>query len=175
MGPKDKPDAVEVSRLLAGAAKTIGGVRYCWLVTAAEGSFANLRPMGRLLHDADEDEWTIRFITDGRSRKAAEMRRASGVAIIFQHDPDEAFVTMIGKARLCDSESEVRERWKDAYDPYFPSETDRANAIFVKVDIERMELWIRGVTPEPFGLRATVLERDAGCGWRVISDDGTAA
>ncbi len=22
-----------------------------------------------------------------------------------------------------------------------------------------MELWIRGVTPEPFGLRATVLER----------------
>jgi hypothetical protein len=31
-----------------------------------------------------------------------------------------------------------------------------------------MELWIRGVTPEPFGLRATVLERRAGDGWRVI-------
>jgi hypothetical protein len=30
-----------------------------------------------------------------------------------------------------------------------------------------MELWIRGVTPEPFGLRATVLERDAG-GWRLV-------
>jgi hypothetical protein len=29
-----------------------------------------------------------------------------------------------------------------------------------------MELWIRGVTPEPFGLRATVLERDdAEGGW----------
>ena len=66
LGAKDKPDAVEV--LLAGAAKTIGSVRYCWLVTAAEDSFANLRPMGRLLHDADEDEWTIRFITDGRSQ-----------------------------------------------------------------------------------------------------------
>ena len=25
-----------------------------------------------------------------------------------------------------------------------------------------MELWIRGVTPEPFGLQTTVLERDAG-------------
>jgi hypothetical protein len=67
LGAKDKP---EVSLLLAGAAKTIGSARYCWLVTAAEDSFANLRPMGRLLHDADEDEWTIRFITDGRSRKA---------------------------------------------------------------------------------------------------------
>ena len=29
-----------------------------------------------------------------------------------------------------------------------------------------MELWIRDVTPEPFGLRATVLERDTN-GWRV--------
>jgi general stress protein 26 len=169
LGAKDKPDAVEVSLLLAGAAKTIGSVRYCWLVTAAEDSFANLRPMGGLMHGADEDEWTIRFITDGRSRKAADMRRASRVAIIVQREPDDAFATLIGQATLCNDESEVREHWKDAYDPYFPSEPDRANAIFVKVDIERMELWIRGVTPEPFGLRATVLARDAGRGWRVIS------
>ena len=51
---------------------------------------------------------------------------------------------------------------------YFPTEQDRANAIFVEVDVERMELWIRGVTPEPFGLRATILERDAGRGWRLV-------
>jgi hypothetical protein len=30
-----------------------------------------------------------------------------------------------------------------------------------------MELWIRGVTPEPFGLRPTILERDDGGGWRL--------
>ena len=63
----------------------------------------------------------------------------------------------------------MRERWKPAYDAYFPTETDRASAIFVEVEVERMELWIRGVTPEPFGLRATVLERDAGVGWRVVA------
>jgi general stress protein 26 len=161
LGTKDQPDAVEVSLLLAGAAKTIG--------SAAEDSFANLRPMGRLNARRRRGRVDDPFITDGRSRKAADMRRASGVAIIVQREPDDAFVTLIGQATLCNDESEVRERWKDAYDPYFPSEPDRANAIFVKVDIERMELWIRGVTPEPFGLRATVLERDAGRGWRVIS------
>jgi len=32
-----------------------------------------------------------------------------------------------------------------------------------------MELWIRGVTPEPFGLRATVLQRDTGGGWRLTA------
>ena len=164
---KDKQAAVEA--LLAGAANIIGNVGYCWLVTEAESGGTNSRPMGRLLHDADEDEWTIRFITDGRSRKVADMRRADRVAISFQHAPDDAFVTLIGKATLHESESEVAERWTDAYDAYFPGELARANAIFVAVDIERIELWIRGVTAEPFGLHTTILERDAARGWRVMT------
>jgi general stress protein 26 len=156
----DQRDAIDVSPLLAGAAKTVTSVRYCWLATVAETGPPRLRPMGRVLNDPGEDEWRIRFVTDGRSRKAADMRRADEVTILFQHDPDLAFVTLIGKAALHDSESEVRRRWKRAYDAYFPTETDRANAVFVEIHVERMELWIRGVTPEPFGLRATVLGRD---------------
>ena len=163
-----KPDGTDVSRLMAGAAKTMRSARYCWLATATEAGTPHVRPMGRVLNDPDEDEWKIRFLTDGRSQKAADMRRASEVTILFQHDPDLAFVSLIGKAALHESESETRGRWKAAYNVYFPSETDRRNAIFAEVEVERMELWIRGVTPEPFGLRATVLERDAG-GWRLIA------
>ena len=170
---KDEHNAVEV--LLAGAAKTIRNVRYCWLVTEAEDGGTDPRPMGRLLHDADEDEWTIRFLTDGRTRKVADMRRTDRVAIIFQHATDDAFVLLIGKATLHESASEVRARWIDAYDAYFPSAADRANAIFVAVDVKCIKLWIRGVTPEPFGLRTTILERDAGRGWTVISNDRKAA
>lgn len=59
-------------------------------------------------------------------------------------------------------------RWKDAYEAFFPGESDRANAIFVEVDIDHRELWIRGVSPEPFGLRATMLEQDAGRDWRAV-------
>jgi general stress protein 26 len=163
----DKPGAATVTSFLAGAAKAIGSVRYCWLVTKTADGSPGLRPMGRLPHDAGEDAWTIRFITDARTHKVADMRRDGSVTIVFQHDPDDAFVTLSGKADLRESESEVRERWKDAYGAYFPTAQDRANAVFVKVDIERMELWIRGVTPELFGLRPTILERDAGRGWRV--------
>jgi general stress protein 26 len=165
-------ERVAVEALLAGAAKTIGKVRYCWLVTAAEDGGGNPRPMGRLLHDVDEDEWTIRFLTDGRSRKVAEMRRAGRVSIILQHAPDDAFVTLIGKATLHGGASEVGKRWTDAYDAFFPSAADRANAIFVAINVERINLWIRGVTPEPFGLHATILERDARRAWRVVSDGG---
>jgi general stress protein 26 len=162
-------DALDVSRLLAGAAKTLASARYCWLATAAEAGAPSVRPMGRIPCDADEDEWKIRFLTDGRSRKASDMRRGDEVAIVFQHEPDLAYVTLTGNATLRDGAAEVGKRWKDAYNVYFRSETDRANAIFVEVDVERMDLWIRGVTPEPFGLRATVLKRDAAAGWRVIS------
>ena len=165
---KAKSDTIDVTRLLDGAAKTMRSARYCWLATATEGGAPQVRPMGRVLNDPGEDPWKIRFLTDGRSNKAADMRRANKVSILVQHDPDLAFVALIGRAVLHESASETRSRWKGAYDIYFPTVADKANAIFVEVGIERMELWIRGVTPEPFGLRATVLERDAE-GWRLIS------
>jgi general stress protein 26 len=166
MKAKARSDAGEVSRRLAGAAKVIKSVRYCWLVTRTEDGGIGTRPMGRLLHDAGEDEWTIRFVTDGRSRKASDLRGDGRVTLIFQRDPDDAYVALTGRATLRQEASEVRRRWKAAYDAYFPGEQDRANAVFVEIDVERMELWIRGVTPEPFGLQTTTLERDAN-GWRL--------
>jgi len=164
---RDERYAAEVDRLLAGAAKSIATIRYCWLATAAETGGANLRPMGWLLHDSEND-WTVQFVTDGRSRKVADLRRASKVAIIFQREADDAYITLIGTATLRERASEVRQRWKGAYDAYFPTESDRLNAVFVEVEVERIELWVRGLTPEPFGLHATILQRDTG-GWRVIS------
>ena len=163
------PDDGEVSRLLAGAAKTIARVRYCWLVTEAESGGTSARPMGRLLSDADENDWTIRFLTDSRSRKTSHIRRAGKLGLTFQHDQDDAFVLLSGRASLIETASEVCRLWKSAYTAHFPTEADRANAIFIAVNVERMELWIRGVTPEPFGIRATVLERDAADIWRLSS------
>jgi general stress protein 26 len=171
---EDERDGVEVSRLLAGAAKTVANAQYCWLATTAENGGVNARPMGRLLRDPDENDWTIRFIADGRSRKASDIRRARQVAVIFQHAADHAYVTLIGVAKLREGASEVRRRWKNAYDVYFPSEQDRANAAFVEIDADRMELWIRGVTPEPFGLQPTIIERDPSGDWRLIPGDRNA-
>jgi general stress protein 26 len=172
---EDERDEVEVSRRLSSAAETVASARYCWLATTAENGGPSARPMGRLPRDPDENDWTIRFITDGRSRKVSDMRRASKVAIIFQRDTDDAYATLIGTATLRERASEVRGWWKDAYDAYFPSEEDRANAVFVEIVTERMELWIRGVTPEPFGLHTTILERDASGDWRLIARGRNAA
>ena len=72
-----------------------------------------------LPRDPDENDWTIRFVTDGRSRKASDIRRVGKVTVIFQHDADDAFVTLIGAAMLREGASEVRRRWKNAYNRLF--------------------------------------------------------
>ena len=156
---------VQVNHLLAGAKKVVASVRYCWLLTEAETGGANARPMGRLLPGPNENDWMIRFITGGLSRKAFDIRRANKVGLIFQ-DADDAFVVLAGRAKLLEASS-MRQLWKDDYNVYFTDEEDRANATFVEVNVERMELWIRGVTPEPFGLHPTILERDTTATWRL--------
>jgi general stress protein 26 len=163
-GPNEHP--IDVDRLLAGAAAAISAVRFCWLATAAENGAAHVRPMGRLPNQG-EDEWAISFITDGRSTKSGDLRRSNRVTVIFQNDPALAYVALIGTATLYEREAEVRQRWQNGYNALF-SEADRSHAIFVEVAVDRMDLWIRGVTPEPFGMHTTTLERDAGGGWRAV-------
>ncbi len=164
----DEFDRAEVGKLLAGAAKAMSSARFCWLATASEtGGLNALRPMGRLPPEPGDSDWKLRFVTDGRSGKVADIRRASRVALIFQHDADDAFVALAGEAALQEDASEVRRRWKPAYNQFFPTESDRANAVFLEVEAQRMELWIRGVTPEPFGMRTTILERDPAGVWRL--------
>ena len=169
---EDERDPTDVSRLLAGAAKTIAKARYCWLATGAGAIGPSMRPMGRLPRDSGDSEWTFRFITDGRSRKASDMRRTSKAALIFQNDADDAFVALTGAARLGEGESEVRRRWKDAYYRLLRSESDRTYVAFLEIEAQRLELWIRGVTPEPFGLQTTTLERDVAGAWRLTRGDG---
>jgi general stress protein 26 len=154
----------EVSRLLAGAVKAIASVRYCWLVTAGEDGSQNSRPMGLLRHEPVEDPWRLLFLTDRRSPKAADIRRDRRVRLIISHDPDNAFVTLVGTATLHEEEAEIRKRWKPAYDPIARS---GANVAFIEIDVKGMDLWIQGITPEPFRYVTTTLDRDAGGAWRM--------
>jgi general stress protein 26 len=150
---------MESDALQKAAAAVVARVPYCWLVTQS-----GARPMGRILAGPD---WTLRFIADLRSRKMLEIEQSPAVQLIFQDSATDAFVALAGKAeRRTD-----RGLWKDAYAAYFPTERDRANATFVQVQVDLMRLWIRGVTPEPFGLKPVVLERDGANHWSLQALD----
>jgi general stress protein 26 len=145
-----------VLSLLAGARRVISGVRVCWLITHGERQAVFVRPMGRLL---DATDWSIRFVTDRRSRKVVNLRQCANVELIFQDSHAEAFVLVSGAARILESAVEIERFWKESFRVYFPSKEDQGNVVFVEVNANRMDLWIRGVTPEPFGLAPTVLKR----------------
>jgi general stress protein 26 len=161
-----KADDTEVGAFLDGAARLAASVPTCWLVTRFDGH-GNARPMGRLLPDPQLNDWKILFVTDGRSRKTAQIRQAGRVELIFQRDADDAFASFAGLATVVDDRGVVERLWKSRYDVYFPTAQDRANAAFLEIAVDRMDLWIRGVTQEPFGVRPTILERQAGGHWRL--------
>lgn len=167
---EDGKEARDIGRFLAGAREIVASVQYCWLISRADGS-VRTRPMGRILSSPAEDHWTVRFITNRRSRKAADVRRSAAISLIFQRDRDDAFVCASGTARLIETAPEVQPLWNEGvYSKYFPTEEDRANVGFVELKIARLELWIRGVTPEPFGLQTTILQRNPQGDWTLAHD-----
>ena len=162
-------DATDANHFLRAAAEKIKSIRFCWLITADDDGSLRPRPMGQIPRDPDEDECTLRFITDGNSPKVADIRRNDQVSVVFQHAAEDVYVALTGKANLAEGKPEIRRRWTAAYDAFFRDGPDQSSAIFLTVAVARVELWIRGVTPEPFGLRTTIIERDAADGWRLNS------
>ncbi len=152
-----------VHRLLDAAAANVAECPFCWLLATG----APPRPMGPIARQLDPQSWSLSFITDGRSQKAQALRRSSDVSLLFKRDGQEAYAELSGRAKLVEDRDEVGRRWRRGYDPYFPAPEDRGNATFLDVRIARMSLWIRGVTPEPFGLHTTTLERDEPGDWRL--------
>jgi hypothetical protein len=87
--------SASVERLLAAAAATMEKARYCWAMTVAEDGSVNARPMGPQKSPASEDPFGILFLTRRGSRKALEIGRTGRLSVVYQHDADDSYVTLI--------------------------------------------------------------------------------
>ena len=154
----------EIEKLLAGALRTMSSARTCWLVTRDAAGLASPRPMGGLGFDPAAFDWTLRFLADRRTGKARNVDADPDVVVLYQHG-EEAFVSINGTARMVTDAADVAARWLPAYERFFRRDAARENAAFIEVVASRMQLWIRGVTPEPFGMRTTELRRQSDGRW----------
>ena len=168
LGAEIDADQAYVERLLAAARRTISRVRYCWVATADAAGGAHARLVLPFEPDPAEDEWTRCFLTNRRSRKVAELRRSPGIALAYQEDGGNAYVTLVGRAELIDDPEATRHYWKPAWDAN--AAMARENMIIVRVAVEQVELHVRGVTPEPFGHGRTIVERGRDGIWRLGPD-----
>ena len=151
--------------LLKLARKLIGDVPFCVAVTQGEGGDANARilqprPLG--------DDWTVDVLTNRRCRKVREVERTGRLTLLYQHDKDRSYVTLVGPAEIIDDVAFKRSVWTEAHYRWNPGGPEDPATIYLRLRAERIELWsaVHGVMPEPEGYSAALLIRENG-GWRV--------
>ena len=156
---------MDSEQLLTLARKLIGEVTFCVAATQGEGGDVNARIVQpRSLGN----DWTVDVLTNRRCRKVREVEHTGRLTLLYQHDEDRSYVSLVGPALVVDDVQFKRSVWTDAHYRWNPEGPDDPATIYLRLFAERIELWsaVHGVTPEPTGYSAAVLLRE-GDSWRV--------
>ncbi len=158
----------QIAAFLAAAHETVTGFRICWLATRSLDGGTNVRAVDSFAGPPGADKWTRRFLVRRTSRKVAEMRACPLVSVACQHASGDRYVALGGRVTIVDDIKEMRSVWPSELDAQMPPGFADANLIVVRLDVERIEVHVRGLTPEPFGTGRTLLERQPDGSWRYI-------
>ena len=158
----------EILRFLGGARETIAAVRIAWLATCSREGGTNARAVDTFAGPPGSDEWTRRFLVRRTSRKIGELRAAPQVTLAFQHSSGDRYVALGGRATFNEDREQMRSLWPREMDKYFPPGFADANMVVIQVEVDRIEVHVRGLTPEPFGTGRTLLERRSAGAWHFV-------
>jgi len=168
MPPVPNVTETQILQFLAAARETIAAVPVCWLATRSLEGGTNARAVNSSAGPPGSDEWTRRFLVRRSSRKVDEMRVAPLVTLAFQHPSGDRYIALGGRATITEDIAEMRTIWSSDLDAHFPPGFADANMIVIQVDVDRIEVHVRGLTPEPFGAGRTLLERQPAGSWRFV-------
>ena len=155
---------MHVEALLKIAREIVDNVPACMAITVDENGCANARVVNP---KPVSDTWTVRFVTDRRSRKSAEIERSGCLTLAYQFDAGGAYVSLIGRAVINDDVATKTANWTPANYRWHPGGPADPNVVYVDFIADRIELWSapHGVVPDPVrGLWAATLVRE-GPGW----------
>ena len=155
---------MHVETLLKIAREIVDNVPACMAITVDGSGGANARVVNP---KPVSDTWTVRLLTDRRSRKAAEIERSGHLTLAYQFDAGGGYVSLIGRAVINDDVAEKSANWSPASQRWFPGGPTDPNVVYVDFIADRIELWSapHGVQPDPVrGLWAAALVRE-GTGW----------
>ena len=162
--------------LLLLAREIIAKVPACMAITVDLNGEANARVVNpKPLSDA----WTVRFATHRRSRKAQEIERSGRLTLAYQYDPDNTYVTLVGRAVIKNDVVAKTANWRPESYRWYPGGPADPNVVYIDFTADRIELWSsrHGVVPDPTkGLWAAALIREPD-GWhqQTTSRPGSAS
>src|SRR5512137_2235594 len=134
---QDKPPspADERARLIAAAREIMAAQTYCALVTIDETGRPQVRTMNPF---PPEEDMTVWFATNTRSRKVREIRRDPRVTLYYSdHETAIGYVALQGKAVLVEDMQEILKRKRAYWDQAFPG---LKNLVLIKVVPERLDV-----------------------------------
>lgn len=140
-GEEDK-----AKRLLTAARQIRSKIGDCWVMTAAEDGGVHGRIVVPIPIRAGEDEWIIWFLTGRQSRKVREIRHSGKLTLGYQHPPDRSYVALSGAALVVEDRAIVGRYWQESWNTLFPRGAADPNAVVVRVEVVRIEVWSPGVT-----------------------------
>ena len=168
MPPRPAIGEAQIRQFLDAARQTIVDVPVCWLVTRSLEGGTNARAVHTSAPLPGSDEWSRRMLVRRSSRKVAEIRAVPLVTLAFQHPSGERWVTLGGRVRIVDDLAQVRSLWPSDRDGDFSPGFADAHMTVLETEVDRIEVHVRGLTPEPFGTGRTLLERQPDGAWRFV-------
>jgi len=155
---------MDVDGLLQVARGIVGKVAMPVAITVGSEGEANARVVQT---SSLSDDWTVRFMTDRRSRKAQEIIRTGRMTLMYQCVEENSYVTLVGRAKVVDDVKVKEAIWKPASYKWHPGGPTDPNVVLIDFVADRIELWSSAheIVPDPSkGLWAAALSRRRG-GW----------
>ena len=121
--------------LVAAARKRMTAQTYCALITLDASGRPSVRTMNPF---PPEEDMTVWFATNDRSRKVAEIRANPRVTLYYaDHAKASGYVALSGRAVLVDDVKEILKRKRAYWDQSFPG---LKNLVLVKVVPETLDV-----------------------------------
>lgn len=152
------PAAADRVKLLSAAREIMQAQTYCALITTDEAGHPQVRTMNPFV---PEEDMTVWFATNTRSRKVRELQKNPGVTLYYaNHAQATGYVALRGKAVLVEDMQEVLKRKRAYWDTAFPG---LKNIVLIKVVPGRIEVlnYKAGLVNDPVSWQTPSLELTA--------------
>jgi general stress protein 26 len=144
-------------KLIVAAREIMDASGTCVLITLDDESL----PMARIMDPfPPESDFTVWFGTNATSRKVDQIKNNPDVTLYYQDSDASGYVVIHGKAQLIDDQKEKQNRWKDAWESFYPNK--REGYLLIKVSPGWMEIlsYTRGITGDPKTWQAPIVRFD---------------
>lgn len=144
-------------KLINAVREIIDASSTCALITLDD----KLTPMVRIMDPfPPESDFTVWFGTNAESRKVNQIKNNPNVTLYYQDSDASGYVVIHGTAQIIDNKNEKQERWKAAWEAFYPN--NREGYLLIKVSPDWMEIlsYSRGIVGDSITWQTPVVKFD---------------